>query len=73
MQRIDMKIICPYFKTTARHNICCDGIDGRIEASISRFKSLADRNEFIRDFCASGCWEGCPVAAAIEENMYCDG
>lgn len=67
-----MEIKCPYFVKTARHNVCCEGIGERIKQSMSRFENLEERNKFIQDFCACECWQGCPVALAIEENMYLD-
>lgn len=67
---IESRIICPYLKMVKKQKIICETTaDGAVSVSL-HFPGNAVRNEYIRSFCASGCWKGCPLAQFNEEN-YC--
>lgn len=68
MQRICSKIKCPYFKNIARTRIICEGVTDRVEFTPMPFKTRQEMNEYIEDFCASGCWRGCPLAQTVEKK-----
>ena len=68
MQWIAGDIKCPYFRNIVRQRIICEAITDRVEFSPMPFKSRAEMNEYIRDFCACECWHGCPLAEMIEKK-----
>lgn len=68
MPRIDMDIKCPFYKRVYRSFIYCDPIGEEMHHTAACFRNTAERNNYINDFCATHCWQGCAVAQACMER-----
>lgn len=67
MDYIERKIICPYFEYLKSCKIKCEPINDASKKICIEFQNNVQRNEYIFDFCASGCWKGCGIAEIIEK------
>lgn len=68
-RRIDMRIICPFYKGVHGVVIRCEPINEAVTTQ-SVFRSLTERNAYIDDFCGSRCWQGCEVARLCMKKYY---
>lgn len=60
-KRVDIRIICPFYLSSFRHIIRCASVNSA-QSTDSTFRSVAERNAYIDDFCGSRCWQSCVVA-----------
>lgn len=69
-------IKCPYFlrqnEKEKRALYCCPIFDGQISTKLT-FQSINDKNEHLRNFCATGFYLGCPIAIAAKEKLELNG
>jgi hypothetical protein len=70
MDKIVANVKCPYFlgDNIKSLRINCESCNEESVMSTLTFKTNKKRDEYIRDFCACGCWKGCVVARMIEEK-----
>lgn len=65
------KIKCPYFlrqKEKEKNALyCCPIFDNQQSIKLT-FKSAADKDSHLNNFCATGCYYGCPIAIAARER-----
>ncbi len=64
MERIELRFKCPFFISLYRNNIYCEPIGEDMLSTAASFKNKRDRDEYIKDFCGSHCWQGCAIARA---------
>ncbi len=63
-------IKCPYWKGTYLGRVCkikCECVFDTYCFSIE-FKNQDELKEFVNDFCATNCWENCPIAIINSEE-----
>lgn len=70
-RRIDMRIVCPFYKGVHGCVIRCEPINEAVTTQ-HVFRSLSDRNAYIDDFCACRCWKSCAVAQICIEKYERD-
>ena len=68
MDMITTKIECPYFLSTKGQRIVCESINDSSTKITMTFKNNELRNDYIYNFCTSGCWQGCAIAKLIEDK-----
>lgn len=56
-------------KRQARKSIKCEGLYNK-SAIILDFSHESACNEHKKNFCASRCWEGCPIALMLNKTKY---
>lgn len=66
------KIICPYFIKeieSDRTSIFCCPIFENQQTTRLKFKSLESKLSHQNNFCATGFYQGCPIAIAAGERL----
>lgn len=63
------KIICPFFKMQYKTSLQCLGFNKGQQSTNLVFKTAEDKTNYINSFCTSGCYKGCPIAIAIQEEI----
>lgn len=62
MERIEKTIKCPFFRGVYRKFIYCDPTGEGMAGTAASFETMAQRNEYISNFCGTHCWKGCVTA-----------
>ena len=58
---------CPFYKRDDKTKLVCEGV--RTDVNIQQnFPRREDMEAYMRDFCLSGCWRGCMIAALAREK-----
>lgn len=74
----DVDIVCPFFKHKENKDLVKKiepfviGCEGAFEGSLvilHYFQSGAKRNRHLNDFCKSKCWQGCPYAQMLNDEL----
>lgn len=68
MKQIDKRMKCPFYKSTYRNFIYCEGIAEELSGTAAMFDNSHQKNEYIKNFCGCHCWKGCSIAQAIMEK-----
>jgi len=58
----EARAVCPYYKKPKGAGIRCEGYLPGMVVSLT-FVDPAQRRIYLEDFCFSGCWRGCEIAA----------
>ncbi len=67
MDYLECDIKCPYFGYLKSCKIKCEAVNDLSKKICIEFASNKKRNEYIENFCACGCWRGCPIVEVIEK------
>lgn len=62
------KIGCPFFKKQTTIGICCGAVFENQNTTWLNFSSKLSKENHLKNFCFDFCYQGCPIAAAINEN-----
>lgn len=68
----DAWIKCPYFlkqKEQEKNSLYCCPIFEHQNSTKLIFKTAKDKNEHLKNFCATGFYRGCPIAIAVRERL----
>lgn len=68
MNGIDKVVKCPYYRSSNKLRVKCEGMVEESCACTMNFRTPEERKNYMRDFCCCRAWQGCALARVIGEK-----